>query len=49
VVRLWESCPPPLGLLAGGDEAASEIDVIIEAPTWAWFIEAKYQSDIWLY
>jgi hypothetical protein len=33
-------------LLAGGDEGASEIDVIIEAPTWAWFIEAKYRSDI---
>ncbi len=35
VVRLWESIPPPLGLLAGGDEGASEIDVVIEAPTWA--------------
>src|SRR5712692_6664424 len=46
VVRLWESIPPPLGLLAGGDEGASEIDVVIEAPTWAWFIEAKYRSDI---
>jgi len=46
VVTLWESIPPPLGLLAGGDEGASEIDVVIEAPTWVWFIEAKYRSDI---
>src|SRR6266496_3206525 len=27
VVKLWESIPPPLGLLADGDEGASEIDV----------------------
>jgi hypothetical protein len=46
VVKLWESIPPPLGLLAGGDEGISEIDVVIEAPTWLWFIEAKYRSDI---
>jgi hypothetical protein len=26
--------------------SASEIDVVIEAPTWVWFIEAKYLSDI---
>lgn len=45
-VKLWESIPPPLGLLADGDEGASEIDVVIEAPTWVWFIEAKYRSDI---
>jgi hypothetical protein len=45
-VRLWESISPPLGLLAGGDEGASEIDVVVEAPTWVWFIEAKYRSDI---
>ena len=46
VVRLWQSIPPPVGLLAGGDEGASEIDVVIEASTWIWFIEAKYRSDI---
>jgi hypothetical protein len=46
VVRLWESVPPPLGLLAGGDEGASEIDVVVEASSWIWFIEAKYRSDI---
>jgi hypothetical protein len=46
VVKLWESAPPPLGLLAGGDEGSSEIDVVIETPTWVWFIEAKLRSDI---
>ena len=46
VVRLWETIPPPLGLLTGGDEGDSEIDIVIEAPTWLWFIEAKYRSDI---
>jgi hypothetical protein len=45
-VRLWESVPPPLGLLIDGDEGASEIDVLLESPTWVWFIEAKYRSDI---
>lgn len=46
VVRLWESVTPPLGLLEGGHEGDSEIDVIIESPSWVWFIEAKYRSDI---
>jgi hypothetical protein len=46
IVRLWESVDPPLGLLAGGDEGSSEIDVIIESASWVWFIEAKYRSDI---
>jgi hypothetical protein len=46
VVKLWQSIPPPLGLLEGGDEGHSEIDVIIEASTWVLFIEAKYRSDI---
>jgi hypothetical protein len=45
-VKLWESVRPPLGLLADGDEGASEIDVVIEAGSWVWFIEAKYRSDI---
>jgi hypothetical protein len=45
-VRLWESVRPPLGLLADGDEGASEIDVVIESAAWVWFIEAKYRSDI---
>jgi len=46
VVKLWQSIPPPVGLLASGDEGASEIDVVIETSTWVWFIEAKYGSDI---
>jgi len=46
VVRPWKSVPPPIALLAGGDEGVSEIDVVIEAPTWVWFIEAKRGSDI---
>ncbi|CAN5490231.1 hypothetical protein BH23BAC4_BH23BAC4_01130 [soil metagenome] len=45
-VALWVSVPPPLGLLAEGDEGASEIDIVIESATWVWFIEAKYRSDI---
>src|SRR5205823_13520305 len=45
-VKLWQSIAPPLGLLVGGDEGDSEIDDVIEAPTWVWFIEAKYRSDI---
>jgi hypothetical protein len=45
-VTLWDSIPPPLGLLDEGDEGESEIDIIIQTPTWVWFIEAKYGSDI---
>lgn len=45
-VKLWESVRPPLGLLADGDEGASEIDVVVESAAWVWFIEAKYRSDI---
>src|SRR5206468_6665132 len=33
-VRLWESVSPPLGLLAHGDEGASEVDVVVEAASW---------------
>jgi hypothetical protein len=46
IVRLWVSLPPPVGLLTDGDEGASEVDIVIEAPTWVWCIEAKYRSDI---
>ena len=45
-VSVWVPVKPPPGLLEEGDEHASEIDVVIESPAWAWFIEAKYQSDI---
>jgi hypothetical protein len=43
---LWPFVAPPLALLDGGDEGDSEIDVVIEAPHWVWFIEAKYKSDV---
>ena len=46
IVELWRSFAPPPSLLRLGDEGASEIDVVIESPTWVWFIEAKYRSDI---
>ena len=45
-VTLWKSVAPPLGLLANGDEGLSEVDVVIEAASWVWFIEAKYRGDI---
>ena len=45
-VNLWVSVPPPLGLLATGDEGASEIDVVVETSSWVWCIEAKHRSDI---
>ena len=45
-LSLWLSVKPPSALLAKGDEGASEIDVVIDASTWVWFIEAKYRSDI---
>lgn len=45
-VHLWKSIKPPLGLLAGGDEGSSEIDVVLETASWVWFIEAKFRSDI---
>jgi hypothetical protein len=46
LVHLWTSVEPPFALLAGGDEGPSEIDIVIETPTWVWFMEAKYRSDI---
>src|SRR5579872_4085576 len=46
VIRLWHGVPPPPGLLVGGDEGISEIDVVMETATWVWFIEAKYTGDI---
>src|SRR5438093_5752315 len=45
-VSLWVPAAPPPGLLEEGDEHASEIDVVIEGTAWAWFVEAKYRSDI---
>ncbi len=45
-VFIWKDVEPPTSLLSEGDEGISEIDVVIETPTWVWFIEAKYRSDI---
>lgn len=45
-IHLWESVRPPLSLLKEGDEGDSEVDILLEAPTWVWFIEAKLRSDI---
>jgi hypothetical protein len=45
-VSLWVAVSPPSALLEDGDEGVSEIDVVIEAPSWVWFVEAKYRSDI---
>ncbi len=45
-VNLWVTANPPAGLLLDGDEGPSEIDIVIEAPSWVWFIEAKYRSDV---
>lgn len=45
-LSLWVSVPPPPGLVLELDEGLSEVDVVIESPTWVWFIEAKYRSDI---
>ncbi len=46
VIHLWPEIAPPWALLEEGDEGNSEIDVLIEAPTWVWFIEVKLRSDI---
>jgi hypothetical protein len=45
-VELWRSVAPPPALLENGDEGISEIDIVIENPSWVWFIEAKLTSDI---
>jgi len=45
-INLWVSVAPPPSLLVEGDEGSSEIDVVVEAASWVWFIEAKYRSDI---
>ncbi|MGC8493433.1 MAG: hypothetical protein ACP5SH_17030, partial [Syntrophobacteraceae bacterium] len=45
-IELWKPVAPPPSLLLNGDEGISEIDIILESPSWVWFIEAKYTSDI---
>src|SRR5690606_11398027 len=39
LVSLWRTVAPPPSLLEGPGEGETEIDVVIEAPTWVWFIE----------
>lgn len=46
-VHLWRSLPPPPSLhLFQKDEGDSEVDVLIEAESFVWVIEAKYKSDV---
>jgi hypothetical protein len=45
IVSMWRIIESPPGLVLAGDEADAEIDVVLEAPTWVWFIEAKYRGD----
>ena len=45
-VELWRTFAPPPRLLESGDEGDSEIDIVVQSPSWVWFIEAKYKSDI---
>jgi hypothetical protein len=44
-VAMWQTVESPPGLVLAGDEADAEIDVVLDAPTWVWFIEAKYRGD----
>jgi hypothetical protein len=44
-VSTWQAIEAPPGLVLAGDEADAEIDVVLEAPTWVWFVEAKYRGD----
>jgi hypothetical protein len=45
-VELWQSIAPPRSLTIDLDEGESEVDIVIEAPSWVWFVEAKLRSDI---
>ena len=45
-LELWVRAALPPSLLSDGDEGDSEIDVVIQAPNWVWFIAAKYRSDV---
>src|SRR4051812_27156099 len=40
-VELWKIVESPPALLLDGDEGEWEIDVVIQTPSVAWFIEAK--------
>jgi hypothetical protein len=44
-VSLWQPVAPPPALALAGDDATSEVDVVLESPEWIWFIEARFQGD----
>ena len=44
-VSLWQPIAPPPALALAGDDAPSEMDVVLESPEWVWFIEARFQND----
>lgn len=46
VVTLWQTVAPPPSLLEEMEEGETEIDVVIEAPSWVWFIEAKLGGEV---
>jgi hypothetical protein len=46
VVTLWQTVAPPPSLLEEMEEGETEIDVVIEAPSWVWFIEAKLAGEM---
>ena len=45
-VFLWRDVAPPPARLRSGDEGISEIDIVIESPSWVMFIDDKYKNDI---
>jgi hypothetical protein len=45
-VELWKTVSPPPSLRLDADEGESEVDVVIETPSWVWFVEAKLRGDI---
>ena len=42
VVSVWRTFAPPPSLLDEAEEGEAEVDVVIEAPGWVWFIEAAH-------
>jgi len=45
-VYLWLEVIPPPALRKIADEGPTEVDVVIEAPSWVWFLEGKLRRDI---
>ena len=44
-VAVWQSIAAPPGLAGDVDEGESEVDVLIETPSWVWLIDTKQGSD----